>query len=58
MHNKSQTFIFIGRSGSGKGTQIKLLEEYLSDKNFKIKSVVMGDIFRSFFKESGMVRAE
>ena len=55
MHNKPQTFIFIGRSGSGKGTQIKLLEEYLSSKNLKVKSVVMGDIFRAFFKESGYV---
>lgn len=53
MNNKPQIFIFIGRSGSGKGTQLELLRDYLS-KNFKevpIKSIVMGDIFRSFFKE-------
>lgn len=52
---KPQTFIFIGRSGSGKGTQLELLKEYL-EKNYKdteIKTIVMGDIFRSFFKEGG-----
>lgn len=56
--NKTQTFIFVGRSGSGKGTQLELLKGYLS-KNYKdtdIKSIVMGDIFRSFFKESGFVQ--
>jgi adenylate kinase len=53
MNNKPQIFIFIGRSGSGKGTQLELLKDYLS-KNFKevpIRSIVMGDIFRAFFKE-------
>ena len=58
MNNKPQTFIFIGRSGSGKGTQLELLKEYLV-KNFKdtsIKSIVMGDIFRAFFKEEGYIQ--
>ncbi len=55
--DKSNTFIFVGRSGSGKGTQLELLKEYLSsqDKDIPIKSIVMGDIFRSFFKESNYV---
>ena len=27
-----QTFIFIGRSGCGKGTQVALLQEYIKSK--------------------------
>ncbi len=56
--NKPQTFIFVGRSGSGKGTQLELLKEFLinKDKDTQIKSIVMGDIFRAFFKESGYVK--
>lgn len=55
---KAQTFIFIGRSGSGKGTQLELLREYLSTNfsNELIKTIVMGDIFRSFFKEEGYIQ--
>lgn len=56
MINKAQTFIFVGRSGSGKGTQLELLKEYFSKKDIAFKSIVMGDIFRSFFKESGYVK--
>lgn len=55
MINKPQTIIFIGRSGSGKGTQIELIKKYLSTEAISFKSIVMGDIFRSFFKESGYV---
>jgi adenylate kinase len=53
--DKSQTFIFVGRSGSGKGTQLELLKTYLSSNYQKtpIKSIVMGDIFRAFFKKEG-----
>ena len=56
--NQTQTFIFVGRSGSGKGTQIELLKEYLTkkDKDTSIKSIVMGDIFRAFFKEPGFIQ--
>jgi adenylate kinase len=56
--NKPQTFIFTGRSGSGKGTQLELLKKYLSekDKDISIKTIVMGDILRSFFKEPGYVK--
>lgn len=58
MYNKPQTFIFVGRSGSGKGTQLELLKEYLLSKNkeIDIKQIIMGDIFRAFFKESGFVQ--
>lgn len=57
MNNKPQTFIFTGRSGSGKGTQLELLRKYLSEKNkdIVIKKIIMGDILRSFFKEPGYV---
>ncbi len=53
--NNPQTFIFIGRSGSGKGTQINLLKEYITKINPEIEtlSFVMGDIFRSFVKDEG-----
>jgi len=33
MNNKAQTFIFFGIVGSGKGTQVELLQKYLKDKN-------------------------
>ena len=58
MENKPKTFIFVGRSGSGKGTQLELLKTFLSEKykDTNIKSVVMGDIFRSFFKKDGYVQ--
>jgi len=58
MQNKPQTFIFVGRSGSGKGTQLDLLKNYLSlnYKDTSIKQIVMGEIFREFFKESGFVQ--
>ena len=46
-----KTFIFAGRSGCVKGTQLKLLREYLEQKNPDQKSFasVTGDMFRSFF---------
>lgn len=56
--NKPQTFIFVGRSGSGKGTQLELLKEYLSSKykDIPIKSIIMGEIYRNFFKKSGYIQ--
>jgi len=55
---QSQTFILVGRSGSGKGTQLELLQKYLSDKDSARtqKSLIMGDIYRTFFKETGYVQ--
>lgn len=52
---KPQTFIFVGRSGSGKGTQIDLLKKYITELNPGIGtySFVMGDSFRTFMKEEG-----
>lgn len=56
--NKPLTFIFMGRSGSGKGTQIELLKNYISTLNTNIGTYnfVMGDIFRSFMKEKGYIQ--
>lgn len=55
---KNQTYIFIGRSGSGKGTQLDLLKKSLlsKDNQIEINSVVMGEIFREFFKEPGLIQ--
>ena len=54
---KTQTFIFVGRSGSGKGTQLDLLKNYIQNiyPNSSIKSIIMGEIFREFFKKEGYV---
>lgn len=49
---EKQVFIVMGRSGSGKGTQIKLLQEYLAQQTPGIaqQNFVCGDRFREFFK--------
>lgn len=47
--DKQQTFIFFGRSGSGKGTQAKLLIEYLEkNKNNGHLYIETGQHFRNF----------
>ncbi len=53
MINKPQTFIFFGRSGCGKGTQLELLGDYLNkeDKNRNQFAFCTGDGFREFFKK-------
>jgi adenylate kinase len=58
MNNKPHTFIFVGRSGSGKGTQIEVLKNYLINQNsdVKIRQIVMGEIFRSFFSGTGFIQ--
>ncbi len=47
-----QTFIFIGRSGCGKGTQAQLLEKILREKNADMPVVHLetGKLFREFIK--------
>ncbi len=51
-----QTFIFFGKSGCGKGTQAKLLIEYLSKKDpeNKIVYVETGANLREFSQEIGL----
>lgn len=47
-----KTFIFIGPSGCGKGTQVKLLREYLTKKDSAREQFYLqtGNIFREFVK--------
>src|SRR5690242_5173503 len=49
---KNRTFIFVGKSGSGKGTQAELLKKYFAEKmpHDKLLAVEMGAGFRDFFK--------
>ena len=48
-----QTYIFIGRSGCGKGTQAELLEKYLESKGDRIFYLESGAKFRNFVSQSG-----
>lgn len=50
-----KTFIFIGRSGCGKGTQVKLLMDDLKEKNKseEIFYLQTGQHFRDFVKKKG-----
>lgn len=53
--NNPKTFIFIGRSGCGKGTQADLLKEYI-DKTYPDETTLYietGENFRKFIKGSG-----
>lgn len=52
MRMEKQTLIFIGASGSGKGTQIALIEEYLKKKDpgTPIFHMQTGQYFREFIK--------
>jgi adenylate kinase family enzyme len=48
---KPHAFIFIGRSGCGKGTQVKLLKSILEEKTpLSVEYIETGDMFRSFIK--------
>ena len=51
---KTQTFIFFGRSGCGKGTQLKLLRNYLEkeDAGREQFAFATGDGFREFFNKN------
>lgn len=52
--NKIYTFVFLGIVGSGKGTQVKLLSEYLKNKNLSddILSTSIGEEFRKIISGS------
>lgn len=53
MMTRRSAFVFIGRSGCGKGTQGKLLLEYLSEKQDRTNEILYletGDRFRDFIK--------
>lgn len=51
-----QTFLFFGKSGSGKGTQAKLLIEYLekADPETQVEYIETGARLREFSKEVGL----
>ena len=53
---KSRIIIFVGRSGCGKGTQIDLLKDLALKRDHRhVKTIVMGDVFRRFFEDSGYI---
>jgi adenylate kinase family enzyme len=47
------TYIFIGRSGCGKGTQAELLKKYLETKGEEVFYLESGAKFRDFVSQSG-----
>ncbi|HEY4715378.1 MAG TPA: nucleoside monophosphate kinase [Candidatus Paceibacterota bacterium] len=49
----SPTYIFIGRSGCGKGTQALLLKKYLGTKGQEVFYLESGAKFRDFVSQSG-----
>lgn len=48
-----KTIIVMGRSGSGKGTQIGLLKEFLEENNESVYHFESGNLFREMIKGSG-----
>lgn len=51
--NTQRVFIFIGRSGCGKGTQAKMLREQMEKKEMDILRLELGGEFRNFWNKSG-----
>ena len=48
-----ETYIFISRSGGGKGTQVALLEEYIKEKDYSpVFHMEAGDRFREFISHN------
>lgn len=54
MIKKPQTIILFGRSGCGKGTQLKLIKEYFDKEDQNRKQIIFttGDSFREFFSKN------
>ena len=50
----SQAFVFFGRSGCGKGTQAKLLSDYLKEKGKDVLYVETGSTFRRLAEEKNL----
>ena len=46
----SKAFVFFGRSGCGKGTQAKLLVDFLKSKDREVLYTETGSLFREFIK--------
>lgn len=51
--NIPKTLIVIGRSGSGKGTQIEILKEYLVENAQSVYHFESGNLFRNMVKGEG-----
>jgi len=53
-----QTFIFIGRSGAGKGTQAKMIQEYLKKINpqREVLAIQTGAEFRAFIQGDSLTQ--
>jgi len=47
---QQNTYIFFGRSGSGKGTQAQMLRQYIEDNGGRTIYIETGDRFRSFME--------
>ncbi len=50
---KPHAFIFIGRSGCGKGTQVQLLRPVIEKESIPVLYIETGDMFRNFIKGEG-----
>ncbi len=50
----SQAFVFFGRSGCGKGTQAKLLSDYLKEKGRDVLYMETGSTFRKLSEEKNL----
>lgn len=51
--NIPKTIIIMGRSGSGKGTQIALLKEFLENNNESVYHFESGNLFREMIRAEG-----
>lgn len=51
----AHAYIFYGKAGSGKGTQGKLLKEFLESQNRKVIYIEQGANFRAFAETSGRI---
>lgn len=58
--DSKKTFIFIGRSGSGKGTQVKLLHDFITKKypEDTLYTYISGNHFREYVKMENNYSAE
>ena len=52
---KGQSFVFLGKPGSGKGTQTAYLKEYLEKNNYKVIYVYTGAEGRKLAEEKNLV---
>ncbi len=54
MYMEARTYLFFGRSGSGKGTQAELLIEHLQSKKREVLYIETGREFRKFAEENNL----